>query len=153
MGNAISLVIGLLIVGAMFAFTSSVTPQEIEQIKLTQRMCNANVELPIVGNVPLGAIGRSVSGEMAQGCSDVEAYAMLIPVYTYRLPLYAIGILLIVFGIFSGNSQSQVIVRNIKSHATNPMQKLADHKFCHHCGEQIPSSSTFCKFCGTKLCD
>ena len=155
MGNAVSLVIGLLIVSAVFGFTNSVTPQQIEQIKLIERACNAELglEIPILGkiNLPIGDGVRSVSGYAAEECDRAETYAMLIPLHTYRVPLYAIGILLIVFGIFAGGSQSQVIVRNMKKRATNPMQKLAGHKFCHSCGEQIPHSSGFCKFCGTKL--
>ena len=155
MGNAVSLVIGLLIVSAVFAFTSSVTPQQIEQIKLIQRACNTELglEIPILGkiNVPIGDMGRSVSGYAAEECNKAETYAMLVPLHTYRFPLYAIGLLLIVFGIFSGNSQQQVIVRNVKKHTANPMQKLSGHKFCSECGEQISNSSAFCKFCGTRL--
>ena len=151
MGNAVSLVIGLVIVGIVFGFTMNVTPQQIEQIKLARNMCNANVDLPIVGNVPLGAIGRSISGDVARGCDEVETKAMLIPLYTYRLPLYGIGLLFIIFGIFSGGgNQPKVIVQNMSKHATGP-EKIAGHKFCHKCGEEIAHNSTFCKFCGTKL--
>jgi len=86
LGGLVAL-IGIIIIGAMVIFTRVyLSPQQVEQIKLADTLCNS----------PLGALGGALSNTVATNCEQIRFIA---PFLRYETFIYFFGIMLFVIGI------------------------------------------------------
>jgi hypothetical protein len=151
MANGGLVALGVLIIIGMFIFGNVlITPQQKNQIKLASSLCGS----------PLGAIGGSVSSDVANGCQQV---GFLGTILNYELFIYFGGIILLVIGLAIPSGKKEVIREIVKEKSTqkeepeeeieeeSEIKKPAKFKYCSDCGTKVSKKSKFCIECGKEL--
>jgi hypothetical protein len=149
--------LGLFIIVGMFIFTNIlVSPQEKAQIGLTNQAC---------GSI-FGQIGSAISGQVAEGCQNVQTYSSIASLST---PAYFIGFILLIAGLVTGGRKKTIkeVIKEIPSgknltkeveeeeESEEPEEEIEEIeekpkvKFCASCGTKVKGN--FCTKCGEEL--
>lgn len=154
-------VLGIIFMVGMFLFSNVIiTPQQKQEVKLVNSLCNVNVGL-FGFDIPIGQAAQALSPEATEQC---QQYSLISKIISYEMYVYIIGFVILVLGLALGGGGKTIIREVVKeSHEKvedeeEPEEETEEEpkikkgklktKYCSNCGTKLKVGHKFCGKCG-----